>query len=166
VAHFFSIERSALVSKTEYGILLNGRTGGERGAAMNYLKCLAFNFLTVFFANYILPGIDVVRQTKLPHLGADLPYALALGLLSSLIYPVLKVVDQKINPARIAIVAVCLSFGSYAVLKFAPLGIEVRTVEGYLFASAIVALVSFLTNFFEMKRSNKFPKPPEMPRLP
>ncbi|MBF8262745.1 MAG: hypothetical protein HW387_410 [Parachlamydiales bacterium] len=132
---------------------------------VNFLKCLAYNFLTVFFANYLLMGIEVEHPSKLPHIGGDLLFPLVLGLLFSSIYPILKVIDQNINLARIGIVAGCLSFGSYAILKFAPLGVEVKTVEGYLLASIVVALGGFLTNFFEMKRANKFPKPPEMPRM-
>jgi hypothetical protein len=132
---------------------------------IQYLKNLAYNFLTVFFTNYLFPGIDVVHLSKLPHIGGDLLFALVMGLLSSLIYPVLKVIDPTIHLARIGIVAGGLSFGAYAVLKFAPLGIEVKTVEGYFFASLAVALGAFLTNFFEMKRAGKFPKPPEMPRM-
>jgi hypothetical protein len=37
---------------------------------------------------------------------------------------------------------------------------------GYFLAAAAVALGGFLTSFFEMRRSMKYLKPPEMPRLP
>lgn len=135
------------------------------GAAMNYLKTLFYHFLIVFFADYTLPGIEVIRQTKLPHIGSDILFALALGFLNSLIFPVLKVVDQKINVSRIGVVSISLSFASFAILKFARLGVDVKSVEGYLFASFTVALGAFLMNFYEMKRSMKFPRPPEMPHL-
>ena len=46
---------------------------------MTYLKSLFFNFLVVFFANHVLPGIEVVKPTKLPHIGGDLTFAIALG---------------------------------------------------------------------------------------
>ena len=132
---------------------------------MNYLKSLFFNFLTVFFANHLLPGIEVVKQSKLPHIGGDLLFAIVLGFLNSLIFPVLKVMDQKISVGRIAITASVLSFAAYAVLKFAPLGIEIKTVEGYLLAAGFVGAGGFLTNYLEMKRAFQFPKPPEMPKI-
>jgi len=132
---------------------------------MNYLKSLFFNFLTVFFANYLLPGIDVIHQTKLPLIGGDLLFAIVIGFLNSIIYPVLKVLDQKINIGRIALTAGSIAFGAYTILKFAPLGIEIKSVEGYLLAAIAVASGGFLTNFFEMRRSLKYPKPPEMPRM-
>jgi hypothetical protein len=135
------------------------------GALMKYLKSLFYHFLIVFFANYTMPGIEVIRQTKLPHIGADIFFALVLGFLNSLIFPVLKVVDEKINVSRIAIVCISLSFVSYAILKFAPLGVEVKSVEGYLFAAFTVALGSFLMNYFEMRDAFKFPRPPEMPKI-
>lgn len=131
---------------------------------MNYLKLLGFNFLAVFFTNYVMPGIEIVHQTKLPHIGGDLLFALALGIVNTLIYPVLKVLDQKVNLGRIATIAAVISFASYALLKFVRFGIEVKSVEGYLFAAICVAAVGFLTNFFEMTRGEKPPKPPEIPR--
>jgi hypothetical protein len=51
-------------------------------------------------------------------------------------------------------------------LKFAPLGIEVKSVEGYLFASLAVGAAGFLTNYLEMRRAGKGLKPPELPRMP
>lgn len=119
---------------------------------MTYLKSLFFNFLVVFFANHILPGIEVVSHTKLPHLGGDIPFAIVLGLLNSLIYPALKLINRQVTPLRIALIAVILNFVVYALLKlFSFVGIQIETVEGYLFASVVVALGSFLTNFLEFK---------------
>ena len=121
---------------------------------MSYLKSLFFNFLTVFFANHILPGIEVVSQTKLPHLGGDLPFAMFLGLLNSLIYPVLRLMDQRSNVLRIGMIALVMNFSAYALLKILPIGIHVSSVEGYLLASLIVSGASFLTNFLEMQSSH------------
>lgn len=127
---------------------------------MSYLKSLFFNFLTVFFANHILPGIQVVSQTKLPHLGADLPFAFALGLLNSLIYPVMKLIKVRISLLRIAMVALLLNLVVYAIVKFFPIGIDL-TMEGYLFAAVVVSLGSFLTNYLEMKHGQHHHQPPE-----
>ena len=133
---------------------------------MNYLRSLFYNFLTIFFANYALPGIEIVHQTKLPYMSVEILYLLSsVGILNSLIYPVLKVLDQQINIKRIALSACGIAFGSYTILKFAPLGIEISSIGGYLLASFAVGLGGFLTSFLEMKRSIKYPKPPEMPRM-
>ena len=134
-------------------------------SVMNYFKSVCFNFLTVFFANYVLPGIEVVHQTKLPHIGGDFLFAAAIGILNSLIYPVLKVVNRPISIGQIALTACCIAFGSYTILKFAPLGIEIRSIEGFLLAAIAAGLGGFLTSFLEMRRSMKYPKPPEMPRM-
>ena len=119
---------------------------------MNYLKSLFFNFLTVFFANHILPGIEIVSPTKLPHLGGDLPFAVALGLLNSLIVPILRLVDRRVSFLRIAMIALILNFTAYALLKILPIGIYVSSMEGYLIAALCVSIGSFLTNYFEMNR--------------
>lgn len=118
---------------------------------MNYLKSLVINFLVVFFSDHILPGIQVMNQTKLPHIGGDLILALALGFLNSLIYPVLKLIGD-VSALKIALVALILNFAAYGIIKLLPLGISVTSVEGYILASAIVAIGGFLTNFFELKR--------------
>ena len=44
---------------------------------MNYPKSLFYNFLTVYFANHLLPGIELLQQTRFPHIGSDLPFAIA-----------------------------------------------------------------------------------------
>lgn len=119
---------------------------------MYYLKSLFFNFLAVFFANHILPGLDVTDHTKLPHVGGDLGFAIALGLLNSLIHPVLKLIHKDGSGVRIAMIALIVNFASYAVLKLMPIGIHVLSVEGYLLAVLFVSVGSFITNFLEMKR--------------
>lgn len=128
---------------------------------MNYLKTLVINFLVVFFSDHILPGINVMDQTKLPHIGGDLITAAVLGVLNTLIYPVLRLFGP-LSALKIALVALVLNFVAYAVIKLTPVGIAVTSVEGYIAASAVVAVGSFLTNFFEMKRhgSGKLDMPP------
>jgi hypothetical protein len=122
---------------------------------MKYLKSLFFNFLIVFFANHLLPGINVIVQTKLPHLGGDLLFAIGLGVLNSLIYPGLKVLHKKSSMfVQIALISIILNFGAYALLKLLPFGIHISSVEGYLLPAIVVAVVSFLTNYFEMKATH------------
>ena len=119
---------------------------------IKYLKSLFFNFLTIFFANHIISGIEVTNQTKLPHIGGDLIFAIVLGFLNSLILPILKLFDRHLSAPRIALISIILNFSAYALLKLLPIGIEVSSVDGYIIASVMVALGSFLTNYIEMKQ--------------
>lgn len=129
---------------------------------MIYLKSLVINFLIIFFANHILPGINVINQTKLPHIGGDLIFAVALGFLNMLIFPVLRLILREVNWIKSAILAIILNFVVYAIVKIVPpIGIKITSVQGYVVASLVVAVGSFITNFYEMKRSK--PKKPEMP---
>ena len=129
---------------------------------MIYLKSLVINFLIIFFANHILPGINVINQTKLPHIGGDLIFAVALGFLNMLIFPVLRLILREVNWIKSAFLAIILNFVVYAIVKIVPpIGIKITSVQGYVVASLVVAVGSFITNFYEMKRSK--PKKPEMP---
>src|SRR5690554_369130 len=70
----------------------------QRRLCMVYLKHLLINFLIVFFANYVLPGIEVLNQTKLPHVGGDILFALSLGFLNASIFHGLRILHQRIYP--------------------------------------------------------------------
>lgn len=119
---------------------------------MKYLKNFFHHFLLVFFADQLLPGIEVLDQTKWPHLGADVLFSSVLGLLNSLIYPFLKFV-QKANLWRLILACAILNFSVYAVLKVLPIGIHLETLKGYLFCSVAVSVGSFLINFLEFKQN-------------
>lgn len=131
---------------------------------MYYLKTLFFNFFVVFFANHILPGIDVANQTKLPHIGGDLMFAIALGFINSLIYPLLKLCHQA-TALKIAGLCLAVNFIAYAILKLLPIGIHVTSFMGFIYAALLVSIGSFLTNFIEMRHKKEgccqVPKPPE-----
>jgi hypothetical protein len=118
---------------------------------MKHLKTFFFNFLIVFFANHILPGIEVVNQTKLPHIGGDLSFALGLGFLNCLIYPLLLLTGRARCIPHIALAALALNFISYAILKILPLGIHIESVKGYFITALMVSIGSFITNFLQMK---------------
>jgi hypothetical protein len=118
---------------------------------MNYLKSLFFNFLIVFFADHTLPGIETVAQAKLPHLGGDLLFALGLGFLNSLIYPILKFTGRIRCIPHIALAAIVLNFVSYAILKILPIGIHITSLQGYFLGVLVVSIGSFILNFFEMR---------------
>jgi len=136
---------------------------------MRYLKSLFFNFLIVFFANHVLPGIEVTDLTKLPHLGGDLLFSLALGLLNTLVYPILRLFMRPASIVRIAIACFVLNFIAYAIVKFLPVGIHISSIEGYLLGASVVALGSILLNYADMKSGShhhKHEDPVEPPPLP
>ena len=118
---------------------------------MNYVKGFFFHFLIVFFADYVLPGVEVVHITKLFHIQADLLFPLVLGFLNSFIYPILRVFDRNVSWLRMGSFSLILNFIAYAFLKLVSIGIEIVTLEGYLLASLSVSIGSFILNYFEMK---------------
>ena len=122
---------------------------------MNYLKNWLFNFLVVFFVDYVLPGVDVINQTKLPHIGGDLIFAVSLGLLNSLIVPLLRIMDGSSTMIRISAVALILNFAAYALLKMIHLGVFVTSVEGYLSAAFVVSVGSIILNYMHVRHHAK-----------
>ncbi len=127
---------------------------------MNYLKGLVINFLVVFFAVHVLPGIDVMELTRLPQVGGDLKLAIGLGFLNSLIYLVLKLIGG-ISPFKIALLAFILNFAVFAIIKWVPIGIGIVSVEGYIFAALGVSVGSFFVNFFISRKNG--PKKMDLP---
>lgn len=129
---------------------------------MKYLKSWLVNFLTIFFANYVLPGIIIAAQTKLPHIGGDILFALVLAGLNTLVYPALKIFSRNAPLSQIAIIIIALNFLAYALLKFLPLGIQLTSIEGYLLGSLAASLAGFFTNYYERKLSLPPPTDPPM----
>ncbi len=119
---------------------------------MRFVRNFVICFLIVFFVNYLLPGIDVVNQTKIPHIQGDLIFSLSLGLLNALILPLLGFFDGYLTKPRIAIATLILNFAAYAFLKILPLGIFVTTIQGYILASLIISIACFILHYMEMKR--------------
>lgn len=125
---------------------------------MRHVKHFLVCFLIVFFVNYLLPGIDVVNQTKIPHIGGDLIFALSLGLLNFLVVPLLGAFDGYLTKFRVAFVTLLLNFAAYALLKVLPIGVLVMNLEGYLIASIVVSVGCFMVHYSEMKhRSSRMP---------
>lgn len=119
---------------------------------MSYVKSVFFNFLVVFFANHILPGVDVVNQTKLPHIGGDLIFAIVLGVLNGSIFHLLKILGHA-SFMKVVAVSVVMNFVAYALIKFIPAGIQISSIQGYGMAAGLVVIGSCLTNYFEMKKA-------------
>lgn len=119
---------------------------------MRYVKSLFICFFIVFFADYLLPGIDVANQTKIPHIRGDLIFSVALGLLNSLVVPLLSLFDGYLTKTRVAIATLILNFAAYALLKLLPLGIFVTTAQGYVSAALVTSVACFILHYLEIKR--------------
>jgi hypothetical protein len=122
---------------------------------MGYIRRLFYYFWIVFFVNYLFPGIDVVDQTKLPHIGGDIIFAFVLGFLNSLIVPILKITDGFAGFVRVALSSLILNFAAYALLKLLPIGVLVTGVQGYLMVSFIVSVASIILSFVLLKKEPK-----------
>jgi uncharacterized membrane protein YvlD (DUF360 family) len=119
---------------------------------MDQIKAFFRNFLTIFFANYLLPGIELPPSTKLPHLSGDLLFALCLGLLNTFLLPAMRLFNQKISAIRVGLFVVVLNVGTYGLMKLLSLGIKVSSLEGFLAASFVVSVGAFLTCYLEIKK--------------
>jgi len=122
---------------------------------MTYLKSLLINFLTVFFANYLLPGIEMTRHTKLPHVEGALIFAAAVGLVNSLIVPFLSFLKIPPSHFKIGLTSFVISFGAYALVNLLPLGIKVESAKGFFWAAGVVWAVSFFTNYLAFRKHLK-----------
>ena len=100
----------------------------------------------------MIPGVNVLHPTKLPHVQGDLIFALALGFALSLIYPIIKLFRLQLSIEKIAAASGALSLLSYAILNFLPVDIKVESFSGYFWASVLVFLSGFLTNYLEYKK--------------
>ncbi|PIS01191.1 MAG: hypothetical protein COT84_03790 [Chlamydiae bacterium CG10_big_fil_rev_8_21_14_0_10_35_9] len=122
---------------------------------MTYFKSLFFNFLTVFFVNHILPGIEIDYYSKLPQIKGDLIFAFSLGFLNSLVYPICRFLYPKATPFKIGMFSFIFSFGAYSIINIIPLGIHVMTPGAFVWSGLIVWFASYLTNYLEFKRYQK-----------
>lgn len=122
---------------------------------MSYIKTLLFLCLVIFFANYLLPGVDVVNQTKLPHIGGDLILAVGLGILNFCILPLVRFGKKPFGLFRVAVTTLVLNFGVYAVLRLLPLGVFTTSVEGYLLVAAVVSIGCGIIIYIQGKRGAK-----------
>jgi uncharacterized membrane protein YvlD (DUF360 family) len=126
-----------------------------------YLKSFFYNFLTVFFANYLFPGINIADPSKLPHIGSDLIFSGVVGAANVLIIPMLRLSGQPVTVGRLAAVTCGVNWVAYIVCKFASFGIDILDAEGFFLASTSVIICGFLTGFFEMKMVSSLARPPE-----
>lgn len=118
-------------------------------AIMTYLKSLLINFLTVFFVDHLVPGIDIPYYTKLPHVEGGLIFAAAVGFVNSLIFPMMRLFRASPSHVKIGLTSFIISFAAYSIVNLLPLEIKVTTIKAYFWCGAIVWLMSYFTNHLE-----------------
>ena len=111
---------------------------------MRYIQSFLFYFFVIFFADYLIPGVDVVDQTKIPQIRGDLIFAGVLGLLNSLILPFLRIFSKPPGFLHLAIATTVLNFAAFGLLKLITIGVFVTDISGYLIVSFCVTFGSFL----------------------
>ncbi len=121
---------------------------------MTYLKSLIVNILIVFFACYTLPGIEVMKHTKFPSVEGDLFFAIVLGGLNTLIYPILKMFTSA-HYLKIAIVCVIVNFTTLAWINILPVGFKMISFGGYFWVAVVVTVFSLFTNFYIKSKPSK-----------
>ena len=119
---------------------------------MTYFKSLFINFLTVFFVNHVIPGVEIAYYTKLPHVGGEIIFAAALGFINSLIFPVLRIFQFSPSHFKIVLVSFIVSFGAYSIVNLLPVGVKITTAGAFIWSGLIVWFISYLTNHLEFKQ--------------
>jgi uncharacterized membrane protein YvlD (DUF360 family) len=123
---------------------------------MTYLRSLFLNFLIVFFVNRVIPGIEVTFFEHIPNIGADLVFSAIVGLLNSLIFPFLVLFKAHPSSLKITIISFIISFGSFIVIGISDLGVRATSIGSIIVAGLIVWVMSFFTNYLEMRHAHKF----------
>lgn len=129
----------------------------RKKALMNYLKYFFVGFSIVFFVNYLFPGIDLVNQSKISHIGGDLIFPVVVGLLNSLVFPLLKAFDRRLSMVRISVVILILNFAAYVLLKLFSIGVYVTSVEGYFSGAIFVSFGSILMSYVRLREYRNRP---------
>lgn len=119
---------------------------------MTYFKSLVINFLTVFFVNHVIPGVEIAYYSKLPHIGGDLIFSFSLGFLNSLIYPVIILLKIKPTHFKVGLSSFFITFGSYSIVNLLPVDIKITSSGSYIWSSLIIWFVSYLTNHLELRK--------------
>lgn len=121
---------------------------------MTYLRSLFLNFLIVFFAARVLPGITIEFYENVPNIGADILFSLTVGFLNSIIVPVLVLLEVKINNLKIAVIGFLISFLSFIIIGIVDFGIR-ADVLGIILGGSLVWICSYFTNYLELKHLKK-----------
>ncbi len=131
---------------------------------MQFFKRYGILFVTIFFANYLLPGLALVNPSRWPRCEGDLIFPLTLALCNGIVFPGLRLLGLVGSSFRFILATVTVNAIAYGLLKFVSLGIRIVNWHGYLAAVIVVSLCSLFLGFRD-KRSWKDPQNPLGPSL-
>lgn len=120
---------------------------------MTYLRSLFINFLVVFFANKVVPGVEISTYQDVPNIGADILFSAIVGFLNSAIFPGLFILNLKPTLLKMGVIGFVISFGSYLMLSMMSFGVQILSAGGVIFAGLLVFIGSFITNYLEYKHT-------------
>lgn len=122
---------------------------------MSFLKSLFYNFLCVFFVNHLVPDIVIASYAKLPHIEGAIIFAFSVGVINSLVFPLLRLFQVPVSYLKIGIITFIISFASYGVINLLPIGIKVISIKGFLISACIVWIVAYLTNHMQFSKHKR-----------
>ena len=117
---------------------------------MTYLRSLFLNFLIVFFAARVMPGITIQFYEKVPNIGADILFSIVVGFLNSIIVPVLVLLEVDITNLKIAIIGFVISYLSFIIISIVDFGVT-SNILGIVLGGSLVWIFSYFTNYLELK---------------
>ncbi|NGX43884.1 MAG: hypothetical protein KR126chlam5_00009 [Candidatus Anoxychlamydiales bacterium] len=117
---------------------------------MTYLRSFFLNFLIVFFAARVMPGITIQFYENVPNIGADILFSIVVGFLNSIIVPVLVLLEVEITNLKIAIIGFVISYLSFIIISIVDFGVT-SNILGIVLGGSLVWVFSYFTNYLELK---------------
>lgn len=117
---------------------------------MSYPVSLLINFLAVLFLVSFAPGLAAAYAETSP-LGSDLLFAAAVAFFNASVFPFLILIQIFPTKLKISVLNAIISFGSFTLIAIIPYGFQ-PDVGGVAIGGALTWLVSFLVNYFELRR--------------
>lgn len=118
---------------------------------MSYFRSFFVNFLVVFLANKISPGIQVIYFDQLPDVITDIVFSLFVGFFNASIFPLLTILELTVTKARLVVLTLIVSYGAYLLTLIFPFGIQLTGASGIIVGATFVWIGAYCTNFFEWK---------------
>ena len=107
----------------------------------------------MFFANKVVPGVEISTYQDVPNIGADILFSAIVGFLNSAIFPGLFILNLKPTLLKMGVIGFVISFGSYLMLSMMSFGVQILSAGGVIFAGLLVFIGSFITNYLEYKHT-------------
>ncbi len=117
---------------------------------MNFFRSFLFNFLIVFFVDWISPGVEIVYFSGVKDIGSEFIFSLLVGFLNASICPILFGLQFKVTVFRLALLTFAVSYASFILIAYVPFGIRANVV-GVLIGGTLVWVMALITNYLEWR---------------